>query len=127
MKRLLRPVCGLLCLVLLLTSLASCAHVHSYGEEWSTSEEMHWKADTCGHDTKSEEAYHTFDTKFVCTVCAYAKKDGALSVAQAVKSAPDGAEIVVEGYYVGISDEGAGLEKELLLKGLNIIYKKNKR
>lgn len=116
MKRLCRSITLLLCLVLLITSLFSCAHAHSYAQEWSSSEQTHWRADTCGHDTKEAEAPHSFDENLTCTVCDYAIADGAFSVAQAVQGAPVGEEILVEGLYVGISDEGAGLEKEMLLK-----------
>ncbi len=116
-----RLVLLLLCISLLAGALLSCAdsHVHTYAGTWSSSQEMHWKADTCGHGTKSEESAHTFDEKLSCTVCGFAKEDGTLSVAQAVNGAPEGQELLVEGLFVGISDEGAGLEKELLLKDKN--------
>ncbi|MBQ9778364.1 MAG: DUF11 domain-containing protein [Clostridia bacterium] len=109
----------LLCALLIVSALSSCSHTHKYADEWSTSAEMHWKQDTCGHDTKAEEGYHSFELQggtYVCTVCGYSKADNVLSVAQAVKSAPEGQEIVVEGLFVGISDEGNALAKELLLK-----------
>ncbi len=113
-----RLVLLLLCISLLAGTLLSCAdtHVHTYADAWSTSAEAHWKADTCGHGTKSEEAPHTLGADLVCTVCGYAQAGDALSVTQAVKSAPEGEDLAVEGLFVGISDEGAGMEKELLLK-----------
>jgi fimbrial isopeptide formation D2 family protein len=113
-----RALLFLLCLSLLAGTLLSCAdtHVHTYADTWSSSESAHWKADTCGHDTKSDEGAHTFNENMCCTVCGYAMTGDTLSVAQAVKSAPEGQELYVQGLFVGISDEGAGYEKELLLK-----------
>ena len=77
-----RALLFLLCLSLLAGTLLSCAdtHVHTYADTWSSSESAHWKADTCGHDTKTEEAPHTFGTDFVCTVCGYAMTGDTLSV-----------------------------------------------
>ena len=109
----------LLCVALLVSALASCSHTHKYADAWSTSSDMHWKDDTCGHGTKIEEGYHSFEAQngaYACTVCGYAKADNVLSVAQALHNAPAGQELVVEGLFVGVSDEGASLDKELLLK-----------
>ena len=114
-----RWIALLLCAMLFTTAcLTACkrSHTHTYADTWTTSEEMHWKADTCGHDTKSEEGYHSFDSNLVCTVCGFTRASGSFSVTQAVKSAPAGEALSVEGLYVGVSDEGAGYEKEMLLK-----------
>ena len=79
----------LLCTAMLAGTLFSCAHAHTYAEAWSSSAESHWKADTCGHGTKTDEGYHSFDPQLVCKVCGYAEKSGAFSVAQLINSTPD--------------------------------------
>ena len=109
----------LLCAAMLTGALFSCAHAHAYADTWSVSAEMHWKEDTCGHGTKTDEGYHTFGADLVCEVCGYEEKSGALSVAQVINNAPDGETAVLQGLYVGVSDEGAGKEKEMLLKDQN--------
>ena len=109
----------LLCAAMLAGTLLSCAHAHAYEETWSSSAEAHWKKDTCGHGTKTDEGYHTFGADLVCKVCGYEEKSGALSVGQVINNAPDGETAVLQGLYVGVSDEGAGYEKEMLLKDQN--------
>ncbi len=61
-------------------------HEHSFADEWSTSDRHHWKAATCEHEARSEEAEHTFgewevketpteaiagSKERVCNVCKY--------------------------------------------------------
>ena len=109
----------LLCTALLAGSLCSCAHKHEYASTWSSTAEKHWRADTCGHDTRAEEGAHAFGADLVCVVCGYAEENGALSVSQVISNAIPEESLVLQGLYVGISDEGAGLEKEILLKDQN--------
>ena len=46
-------------------------HVHTYSDEWTSNDSSHWHASTCGHDTKSEEAEHSWQetsrTNATCT------------------------------------------------------------
>ena len=62
-------------------------HEHSFADEWSTSDRHHWKAATCEHEARSEEAEHTFgewevketpteasQVIKVCTECGYTQE-----------------------------------------------------
>ena len=65
------------------SSTPSETHTHEYATAWSSDATKHWHDDTCGHNTKSEEAEHTYNdgeetadgTKFTCTVCGYTKTE----------------------------------------------------
>ncbi len=61
-------------------------HTHSYSNEWSSDQSKHWHASTCGDDTKTDEAEHTYgewtviteatettkgSQKRECSVCGY--------------------------------------------------------
>ena len=37
-------------------------HTHKYGSTWSKDENKHWYSDTCGHNTKKDEAEHTYSS-----------------------------------------------------------------
>ena len=53
---------------------SSSVHTHTYdNDKWTSDETKHWHADTCGHNTKKDEADHTF-VWGKCTVCGYNKK-----------------------------------------------------
>ena len=44
---------------------------HSYSDEWSSDENEHWHASTCGHEEQTKDTdSHTFED-FACTVCGY--------------------------------------------------------
>ena len=48
------------------------AHEHTYSDKWSTDENKHWHAATCGHDVISDEGAHTDGNgDFVCDICGY--------------------------------------------------------
>lgn len=46
---------------------------HTFSEQWSSDGTKHWHASTCGHDVKSGEADHEFNSTGTCTVCDYHK------------------------------------------------------
>lgn len=60
---------------------SSSTHEHSYAKSWSSDENKHWHADTCGCGTKIDEADHVFaetaetdiGTKETCSICGYEK------------------------------------------------------
>ena len=67
---------------------------HAYSESWTSDEENHWHAATCGHDLVSDEGKHSWDSgtittepthlttgvrTFTCTVCG-AKRTEAVPV-----------------------------------------------
>lgn len=54
-------------LIAIIVLLASC-HNHSFAENWTSDDNMHWHAATCQHDVKKDEAAHTVD-KGICTIC----------------------------------------------------------
>ena len=69
---------------------AKWIHVHTYSEDWTSDEENHWHAATCGHDVTEDKTAHTFGnwttTKeatctqegkktVYCTVCLYEKEE----------------------------------------------------
>ena len=53
----------------------SLPHTHSYANTWSWNESTHWHACTSTEgycDTpKKDEAAHTFDANYICTICGY--------------------------------------------------------
>ncbi len=94
MKKLVLAGLILLASVMVLLPLVGCKndsvpevpHKHSFADEWSTSDTHHWKAATCEHEARSEEAEHTFgewevketpteaiagSKERVCNVCKY--------------------------------------------------------
>ena len=91
MKKITRILLIVLALAVLILSASSCTesvetaeHVHTYSDEWSHSRTVHWKASTCGHAVKGEEAEHTFDSGkvendthiiYTCSVCEYQLKE----------------------------------------------------
>ncbi len=120
MKR--KWIAVLLLMVTLCTALASCTkeHTHEYADTWSTSSRMHWKDATCGHEVYADGGEHDFGTEeaeigATCKVCGYVKKEG-ISVAEAVLDVAAGETVLVEGLFAGVADEGAGYQKELILK-----------
>jgi len=90
MKRL-KWIATLLVVANLLLGVIGCKdpeiHIHTYSEAWTSDEESHWHAATCGHTTEvSEKAEHSFGDwtitkepteeaegyrKKSCTVCEY--------------------------------------------------------
>lgn len=99
---------------------------HTYAEEWSWDDNMHWKAAVCRHDVKGEQMYHDFeeyDSYEKCKVCGYTVDHTALLKAEYSKDryivmpdkgkmaeedawyldlskidAPDGAKIEIRGF-----------------------------
>lgn len=65
------------CLAVACFSAVSCeSHEHTFSSEWTSDENNHWHAATCGHDNeKKDEAAHTFGENGKCTVCGYGKDD----------------------------------------------------
>lgn len=63
------------------------SHTHTYSDDWTSDENGHWHAATCGHNTKSDEAEHNFGTptvtpstctqrgskEYICQTCGYKK------------------------------------------------------
>lgn len=70
-------------------------HTHTYSADWTSDEDNHWHAATCGHDVKSNEAEHNFGTptvkpstctqrgseEYICQTCGY-KKTVTLNLAE---------------------------------------------
>ena len=55
----------------------SQTHVHTYSEQWSTDEDNHWRAATCGHDTIADKSAHSFNKiDYLCDVCGYDVSNG---------------------------------------------------
>lgn len=82
----------------------SSSHSHSYASEWTFNDETHWHASTCGHDSKSGEAKHTYDENGVCTVCGQLNPANAVAqigsqnyktLADAINAAADGQTVTV--------------------------------
>lgn len=62
-------------------------HTHTYSDDWTSDEDGHWHAATCGHDVKSGEAEHDFGAptvtpstctqhgseEYICRTCGYKK------------------------------------------------------
>lgn len=48
-------------------------HEHSFSETWSSNSSAHWHAADCGHDLIKDEATHSFNSQYICTVCKYSK------------------------------------------------------
>ena len=70
--------------------IETTTHVHKYSEEWTTDENYHWHAATCGHDLKKSNGEHDFDkgtttkepteeeegiTSYFCKTCNYEKQE----------------------------------------------------
>ncbi len=70
--------------------IGTTTHVHKYSEEWTTDENYHWHAATCGHDLKKSYGEHDFDkgtttkepteeeegiTSYFCKTCGYEKQE----------------------------------------------------
>ena len=51
-------------------TLPTNIHEHTYSEEWSFNDVLHYHEAACGHYLKKDEANHTL-VKGVCTVCGY--------------------------------------------------------
>lgn len=63
------------------------SHTHTYSDDWTSDENGHWHAATCGHDVKSGEAEHDFGAptvtpstctqhgseEYICRTCGYKK------------------------------------------------------
>ena len=63
------------------------SHTHTYSDDWTSDENGHWHAATCGHDVKSGEAEHDFgeptvtpstctqhgSEEYICRTCGYKK------------------------------------------------------
>lgn len=62
-------------------------HTHTYSDDWSSDENNHWHAATCGHNVRGEEAEHNFGLPqttpstctnqgsevYICQTCGYKK------------------------------------------------------
>ncbi len=109
-----------LCIALLLPTLFSCSHTHSFSEEWSSSAEVLWHASVCGHKKKKTDVgghvYGESGKAHACSVCGYARSEAFFSVSDAIDRAPTDTVVLVEGYYVGVADSGTSAGKELMLK-----------
>lgn len=68
-----RNLFALLLIVILIFSLLSCGHTHTYSDEWEYDESNHWHTATCKHtDKKSGLASHAdSDSDGACDVCDY--------------------------------------------------------
>ena len=67
--------------------LEKLPHTHTYSDDWTSDENGHWHAATCGHDVKSGEAEHDFGAptvthstctqhgseEYICRTCGYKK------------------------------------------------------
>ncbi len=83
------------------------SHSHSYDtSKWVFDDVTHWRASTCGHNLKIDEATHTYDNNNVCTVCGQVKVDVAVAkigsqnyktLPEAVAAATDGATVTLLG------------------------------
>ena len=69
---------------------SSYTHTHTYYNIWSSDKYEHWHEDTCGHNTKSDIAMHTWDSgrvsmaatesqsgimTYTCSVCGMTKNE----------------------------------------------------
>lgn len=88
MKKVLRSLLCILLATTMLVSVVACSkeeHTHTFADAWSSSDEKHWKASTCGHDVKDQEGDHVFgngemgaeNTKiyYTCQTCGYIKSE----------------------------------------------------
>ncbi len=48
---------------------ATPTHTHTFSDEWTSDEQYHWHASTCGHDVVSDKAAHTMNDNGFCSVC----------------------------------------------------------
>lgn len=70
------------------TTINKLEHVHTFETGWTTNEEKHWHASSCGHDVKKSEEDHKFGSwivetpadygvvgkeKATCETCSYSK------------------------------------------------------
>lgn len=67
--------------------LEKLPHTHTYSDDWTSDDNGHWHAATCGHDVKSGEAEHDFGAptvtpstctqhgseEYICRTCGYKK------------------------------------------------------
>ena len=71
-------------------TVPAIVHEHTYNEDYSSDEYVHWYAASCGHDIKVSLAVHSWDkgtvvtaptestegeTKYVCVICGYEKTE----------------------------------------------------
>ena len=55
-------------------SISDMLHKHTFSEEWSYDDDIHYHLATCGHDLKSNEHKHSFDDENVEVENEYGKK-----------------------------------------------------
>lgn len=54
------------------TLYATDPHVHTFSSSWSFDSEKHWRASTCGHDVRADEAEHFIGADGACVSdCGY--------------------------------------------------------
>lgn len=88
---------------------------HTFADVWSSDEQYHWYAATCGHDVVDSKAKHVFEEGESCNICQYDsslglnydEKDGAYIVT-GLKEGSDKSQIVVPQYYKGVEVRGIG-------------------
>ena len=44
-------------------------HTHTFSDAWSSDDQYHWHASTCGHDVVKDKAEHTMNENGFCSVC----------------------------------------------------------
>ncbi len=129
MKRLLSIVFFIILALTVSSALVACGHEHSFEQEWTKDEYYHWHAADCRHEEVSAHEPHSMGegrvengkTVYTCTVCDYAVNDETLaskpiSVSLAHRFAPRDARVLVEGYFVGVSDGAGNNREQILLK-----------
>ena len=53
---------SIMTIICIFFAFAACkSHEHSYSDEWSSDDESHWHAATCGHDAVKDRAAHNWD------------------------------------------------------------------
>ena len=86
MKKITSLILAIALLIGSVSALTSCTienHEHTYANDWTYSDESHWKAATCEHDEKGSLGDHTYDNAnlkdgifvYTCNVCGYQKTE----------------------------------------------------
>ena len=89
-KILITVMATLLCISVIALVGCGSRHTHTYATKWDSDNNYHWHSDTCGHNTMSEKASHTFGAwrivkqatisesglkSRLCTVCLYSEDE----------------------------------------------------
>lgn len=108
------------------------AHTHTFAQTYTTNETHHWYSATCGHTNETKDkGEHDFDEGqenasrdfvYTCETCNYEKvidhSERVFDVVD-VDDFKENTQIIVEGYYVGVTEDGAYAKKEVLIKDLS--------